>query len=67
MMLLKVIPILVGSTPLDIAIHAQTGFMFLSVMSIKALLLYIFCATIIARELRNTSFMNVSGSFRSGQ
>ena len=70
MVLLKVIPILVGSTALGIATDTQTGFrivtfVFLLAMSIKALSLYIFCVAIIAKELRNgltTSFLNVSES-----
>ena len=57
MILLKVIPIFVRSTPLGIAIQAQKRLVFLSAMSIKALLLCIFCAAT-ARESR--SFMNIS-------
>jgi hypothetical protein len=68
MVLLKMGPILVGTTTLGITTDAQTGFVtfvavLLLAMSIKALSLYKFCVAIIAEEqtLRNTGFVNVSG------
>ena len=67
MILLKVNPILVGPTPLEIAIQAQIGIVFLLAVSIKALFLCIDCVAIITRELKNTSFMDVSGSPRPMQ